>query len=80
MESSNDDAPDRADGGSRSIIPRLASPPGEGDTPSGDVTLSEARRSVRARHLPGPRIIQRAWRALPGCQHQRWPARLQVTA
>jgi hypothetical protein len=30
MESSNDDAPDRADGGSRSIIPRLASPPGEG--------------------------------------------------
>jgi hypothetical protein len=52
----------------------------QGNTPGGDLTLSEARRSVRARHLPGPRIIQRAWRALPGCQHQRQPARLQVTA
>jgi len=48
--------------------------------PGGDLTLSEARRSVRARHLPGPGIIQRACRTLPGCQHQRRPARLQVTA
>jgi DUF1707 SHOCT-like domain len=54
---------------------------GEQDNrPGGDLTLSEARRGVRARHLPGPGIIQRAWRALPGCQHQRWPARLRVTA
>jgi Domain of unknown function (DUF1707) len=36
--------------------------------PGGDLTLSEARPGARARHLPGPRITQRAWRALPGCQ------------
>jgi DUF1707 SHOCT-like domain len=47
--------------------------------PGDDLILSEARRGVRARRLPGPRIIQRAWRA-PGRQHQRRPARLQVTA
>jgi hypothetical protein len=51
-----------------------------GSRPGSDPTLSEARRSVRARHLPGPGIIQRARRTLPGCQHQRRAARLQVTA
>jgi len=51
----------------------------EGDNrPGGDLILSEARRGVRARHLPGPRIIQRAWRALSGHQHRCRPARLQV--
>jgi DUF1707 SHOCT-like domain len=54
---------------------------GEQDNgPGGDLIMSEARRGIRAGHLPAPRIIQRAWRALPGRLHQRRPARLQVTA
>jgi Domain of unknown function (DUF1707) len=54
---------------------------GEQDNrPGGDLILSQARPGVRARHPPAPRIIRRAWRALPGRQHQRQPARLQVTA
>ena len=48
--------------------------------PGGDLILCQAQCGVRARHLPGAGVTQRAWRALPGCQPRRWPARLQVLA
>ena len=45
-----------------------------------DLTLSEVRKAVRARHVPDPRVVQRAWRSLPVRRDQRWPAHLQATA
>jgi Phosphofructokinase len=37
------------------------------------------RRRLHLRHQPASRVIQRAWRSLPGCRYRRRPARLQVT-
>jgi len=45
-----------------------------------DLTLSEARSDVCARHLPGHGVIQRTWRSLTARRGQRRPAAPQVTA
>ena len=50
--------------------------PGIGD----DLMLWEARRAVRAPHLPGHAAIRRSRQSLPTGQDQRRPAGLQVTA
>jgi Domain of unknown function (DUF1707) len=45
-----------------------------------DLTLSEVRKDVRARHVPDRGVTQRTWRSLPVRRGQRWPANLQATA
>ncbi len=54
---------------------------GEQDGKTGnDLTLSEARRDVRAPHVPDHGVIQRTWRSLTVRRGQRRPAHLQITA
>jgi Domain of unknown function (DUF1707) len=54
---------------------------GEQDAGTGDdLVLSEARRDVRACHLPGHGAAQRSRRSLPVRRGQRRPTGLQVTA
>jgi hypothetical protein len=43
------------------------------DRPGNDLILCEARRCVRARHMPDHRVIRRTWRSLAACRDQRRP-------
>jgi hypothetical protein len=45
-----------------------------------DPILSEASEDVRARPVPGRRVIRRSWRSLTVPGDQRHPASLQVTS
>jgi len=54
---------------------------GERDGGCGDdLVLSEARRDVGARPVPGHGVIQRTWRSLPFRPGRRQPASLRATA
>jgi Domain of unknown function (DUF1707) len=60
---------------------RGQAPEGEQNAGTGDdLMLSEARRDVRACHLPGRGATQRSWRSLPVRWGHRRPAGLQVMA
>ncbi len=48
--------------------------------PGDDLILCEGHKGACARHVPGHRVIQRAWRSLTARRYQRRPASLQVTA